>query len=198
MFLGDSGSRYIISWDLATDCWTCSCTGGTRHGYCKHLTRYDLEGRRDKARREQNEETAKAQAEADARAGKVAEPPKVLVARAVELRGMVYGPGTWLNELDFAPADLQKLLDRGVLVREGDVIGKAEAEKAARQNLKEAPRRPIPTGSPLVNPWTGSGYRDPLGPTVTPKPRPPAPPPPPRRAPPASPPSRRFAEDGEV
>jgi hypothetical protein len=39
-FEGDSGSKYIISYDTAGNFWTCSCKGAVNRGECKHLKKY--------------------------------------------------------------------------------------------------------------------------------------------------------------
>ena len=41
-----SNSLYLISYDQATEHWTCSCPGNIRHGSCKHLEASGLKGRK--------------------------------------------------------------------------------------------------------------------------------------------------------
>jgi hypothetical protein len=43
--------EYKISYDRSQGCWVCSCTGNINHGKCKHLDRYELEGRAEHKRR---------------------------------------------------------------------------------------------------------------------------------------------------
>jgi hypothetical protein len=41
-----SNNLYLISYDVSTGCWTCSCRGNIRHGSCKHLEAAGLKGRK--------------------------------------------------------------------------------------------------------------------------------------------------------